>query len=107
MAKGSCLCGGVRWEIDGPLDLMSHCHCARCRKAHGTAFATYAAGRYDRFRLEGKEKVARWESSPGFFRCFCRGCGSVVPGDPFDGERIFVPVGNFNGFDSLHKSELV
>ena len=24
---GSCLCGEVRYEIDGPLGNMSHCHC--------------------------------------------------------------------------------
>ena len=43
MARGSCLCGGVAWEADGPFDLMSHCHCSICRKAHGAAFATYVA----------------------------------------------------------------
>jgi hypothetical protein len=95
MSRASCLCGDVTWEIDGPFELSSHCHCSRCRKTHGTAFATYVAGPVASFRLHGRERVARWESSPGFFRCFCARCGSVVPGDPFD-ERIFVPAGNFD-----------
>jgi hypothetical protein len=89
----SCLCGAVRWEIDGDLEWMSHCHCSRCRKAHGVAFATYVGGSLDRFRLDGAEHVVRWESSPGTFRCFCGGCGSVVPGDPW-GEKMFFPAGN-------------
>jgi hypothetical protein len=95
MSRASCLCGDVAWEIDGPFELASHCHCSRCRKTHGTAFATYVAGAADRFRLRGGERVGRWESSPGFVRCFCTRCGSVVPGDPFDG-RMFVPAGNFD-----------
>lgn len=95
MSRARCLCGAVAWEIDGPFDLMSHCHCARCRKTHGAAFATYVSGPAGTFRLQGAENVVRWESSPGFFRCFCGRCGSVVPGDPFEG-RIFVPAGNFD-----------
>jgi hypothetical protein len=72
--------------------MMSHCHCGRCRKAHGTPFASYAAGPLDGFALHGREHVARWESSPGFFRCFCTRCGSVVPGDAWEG-LVFVPAG--------------
>jgi hypothetical protein len=73
---------------------MSHCHCSRCRKAHGTAYATYVARRRDTFRLSGEEHVEKWESMPGFDRCFCRRCGSVVPGTPC-GKLIFLPVGCF------------
>jgi hypothetical protein len=73
---------------------MSHCHCSRCRKAHGVAFATYVGGPAGGFRLRGEEQVRRWESSPGFFRNFCARCGSVVPGDPWNG-LVFVPAGNF------------
>jgi len=97
MVNGSCLCGDVAWTIDGPLQLMSHCHCSRCRKAHGAPFATYVAGNADAFRLlRGQERIARWESSPGFYRAFCNRCGSVVPGDPF-GSLMFIPTGCLEG----------
>ncbi len=97
MVSGSCLCGDVAWEIDGPLQLMSHCYCSRCRKSHGTSFATYVAGNVDAYRLiRGGERIARYESSPGFFRTFCDRCGSVVPGDPF-GSLIFLPAGTLDG----------
>jgi hypothetical protein len=95
MNRAGCLCGDVTWEIDGPLEWMSHCHCSRCRKAHGALFATYVAAPAAGFRLHGSEHIGRWESSPGFFRCFCGRCGSVVPGDPFEG-RVFLPAGNFD-----------
>jgi len=40
MLRGSCLCGGVRYEIAGPLSGALNCHCSMCRKAHGAAFRT-------------------------------------------------------------------
>jgi hypothetical protein len=92
----SCLCGDVTWEAEGPFELMHHCHCGRCRKAHGVAFATLVAAQADRFRLRGAERAVAWESSPGFRRWFCGRCGSVVPGHPADG-RVFLPCGNLDG----------
>ena len=95
MARASCLCGKLAWELDGLFELMSHCRCSRCRKAHGVGFATYVARAGEGFRLRGREHAVRWESSPGFVRCFCARCGSVVPGDAFEG-RVFLPAGNFD-----------
>ncbi len=37
---GSCLCGRVRYEAEGELTAMHHCHCSRCRKHSGAAFVT-------------------------------------------------------------------
>jgi hypothetical protein len=33
---GSCLCGGVRFEVTAPFLWANHCHCSRCRKHSGT-----------------------------------------------------------------------
>ena len=96
MNEASCLCGAVTWAIDAPINHISHCHCSRCRKAHGVAFATYAMVPADPVRMTGRDHVVRWESSPGFHRCFCGTCGSVVPGDAYEG-AMFLPVGNFDG----------
>lgn len=89
--KASCLCGAVAWETDEP-QFMSHCHCSRCRKAHGTAFATFVMQPEAGFRWLRNDTVVRWESAPGWYRSFCGRCGSVVPGDPADG-NMFVPAG--------------
>jgi hypothetical protein len=77
---------------------MSHCHCSRCRKAHGAAFATYVACAQPAFRLVGgREHVVGFESSPRVRRPFCARCGSVVPdGDPQRG-RVAVPAGCLDG----------
>jgi uncharacterized protein (DUF924 family) len=76
---GSCLCGRVRFRIDGDFGVVAHCHCTMCRKAQGGAFATNAdVRRADLTVLQGTEAIAEYESSPGKFRCFCRTCGSPV-----------------------------
>jgi hypothetical protein len=102
----SCLCGEIRWEVDGPLVapagellatlFMPHCHCSRCRKAHGAPYATFVTVPEGRFRItHGRERTVRPET-PGAFRAFCGGCGSVVPdGVPWNG-FVGVPAGNFD-----------
>ncbi len=92
----SCLCGDVSWDVEGPLELMHHCHCGICRKAHGAGFATVAAVAPDRLQMRGVEGIVTWESSPGFQRRFCGRCGAALPGNPVDG-RVFVPCGNLEG----------
>jgi len=95
--RGSCLCGDVAWEAEGPFELMSHCHCSRCRKAHGAAFATYVMCGADAFRLvRGRERMVRYESSPGLFRPFCGRCGGVVSdGTAWEG-RAGMPAGSLD-----------
>jgi hypothetical protein len=93
MQHGRCLCGDVEWTVEGPLDRMTHCHCARCRKAHGTPFATYAFAPAAGMRMRGAEHVTRYASSPGFVRGFCGRCGSVVPSAEVDG-HIEIPIGS-------------
>lgn len=75
--RGGCLCGDVRYEIDGELGPIGHCHCATCRAAHAAAFATTArvARGALRFRA-GEERMRAYESSPGKKRYFCPRCGS-------------------------------
>ena len=78
--QGTCLCGEVRYEIDGPLGTMSHCHCSMCRKHHGTPFATTVSASIASFRwIAGERSVVLYRSSPYGMRSFCRTCGSVTP----------------------------
>jgi hypothetical protein len=96
MIQGSCLCGTVRYAVDEPFDRITHCHCSMCRKVHGTAFATYAACAPEKIHwLQGEDAVERYRSSEKLTRCFCRHCGSVVPGR-HEGANAIVPVGNLD-----------
>jgi hypothetical protein len=79
MLEGSCLCGGVRYEAEGPLRAIARCHCVQCRKASGAEFATNATVPLATFRVtQGNELLSEFESSPGRFRVFCGRCGSAL-----------------------------
>jgi hypothetical protein len=79
MIRGSCLCGKVQYEIDGPLFEALNCHCSMCRKAHGAAFRSRARVRANHFRwVQGEDQITYYESSPGNHRGFCRICGSPI-----------------------------
>ncbi len=79
MLEGSCLCGGVRYEVTGKLGPSIHCYCGQCRKASGASFTTNASVATSDFRfIDGESHVAEFESSPGQFRCFCTRCGSPL-----------------------------
>jgi hypothetical protein len=77
MLRGSCLCGEVKYEINGPLFDVRNCHCSICRKAHGAAFRSRASVKAEDFQyLQGEHLIASYESSPGTYRTFCSKCGS-------------------------------
>jgi hypothetical protein len=93
MIRGSCLCGGVRFEArEVPLIVL--CHCSICRKANGAAFEAGAAVPAADFRLiDGAELIRHYESSPGNQRAFCSVCGSRAPSLSRDRNLYFVPAG--------------
>lgn len=93
--RGSCLCGGIRVAITGPLTDAVHCHCLQCRKAQGTAFRTRASARTQHLRLtEGEALLQAYCSSPGCERCFRRRCGSpVLSRFPQQPDHLGIPLG--------------
>ena len=89
MLTGQCLCGKVRYEIDGRLGPIIYCHCSMCRRATGSAFATNASVRISEFRIvAGAELITEYESSADNFRAFCSRCGSPMYCKWFDLIRI-------------------
>jgi hypothetical protein len=77
--RGSCLCGSIKFEINGPLSPPSNCHCSMCRKQHGAAFRSRARVEKSDFKwVQGADLVTFYESTPGAFRGFCRVCGSPI-----------------------------
>lgn len=76
---GSCLCGAVCYEINGPIGEIMQCHCSRCRKANGTAFATNAPIAKADFKIvAGEQFLKQYASTATTQRCFCSECGSPI-----------------------------
>src|ERR1700761_9010270 len=95
--KGQCLCGAVRYEVDGPFSMMVNCHCSRCRKHHGAPFATFVAAPLTGFRwVSGQDAIATFTTDVGT-RSFCSICGSVTPMLVKEMGMAMCPAGNLEG----------
>jgi hypothetical protein len=81
--EGGCLCGAVRYRVEGAPNWSAHCHCKDCRRASGAPFVTYAAFRPARLHWI-KGRPTAFASSPGVTRSFCGKCGSPLA---YEGER--------------------
>jgi hypothetical protein len=79
--RGSCLCGGVRFEVAGPFRRSNHCHCSRCRKHSGVFGLTMIRAPRAGFRfLAGEELVRVFRPDGGAVKAFCSECGSSLFG---------------------------
>ncbi len=73
---GGCLCGALRYEIDGAPS-SSICHCRSCRRASGAPTVGWLVVERERFRIiSGELRTIR--SSPPVTRGFCPRCGTPV-----------------------------
>lgn len=78
-ARGSCLCGSVRYTVDGPLRDVLQCHCIRCQKVTGNFMA--ASGARDADVDIADDGSLRWYSpddDPDVMYGFCQRCGSSL-----------------------------
>ena len=67
---GSCLCGGVAYEVNGELRPVDYCHCSQCRKTSGH-FVAAASCRPDALNLIADSSFRWYESSAAADRGFC------------------------------------
>ena len=100
---GGCLCGAVRFTLDGPVDIVNYCHCSRCRRRSGSAFATIVHARWSDFEfVSGEEQIVTFEPEGWNLRRFCGGCGSPLPGWDEEDDEVGIPAGLFDGDISSH-----
>jgi hypothetical protein len=96
--SGSCLCGQVRFEVEGSFDSFFLCHCEYCRKDTGTAhaaniFSSTAALTW----VSGRDNVRQFHlPATRHARAFCSTCGSALPYLPADGGTLVVPAGSLD-----------
>ena len=77
MKTGSCLCGAVKYVVDGPLRDVIACHCGQCRKQTGNYMSATAAQDSDLTIVEARG-LKWYRSSATARRGFCGECGSVL-----------------------------
>jgi hypothetical protein len=100
---GRCLCGAVRYEVNGPLRDVLICHCEECRRWNGHASASTAVRKDELVLLESRG--LRWIDSPrsdaGARRGFCGECGSSLFWDPPRRETISICAGTLDDASGL------
>ena len=93
-SSGGCLCGGVRFEIAGPLRDVFFCHCSRCRRTHGHFSAYTSCAAADVAFLE--DRTLRWFETDTTRRGFCDTCGASLFWQRENSDRISVSAGTLD-----------
>lgn len=76
---GGCLCGAVRFEVEGTPEFAVHCHCSMCRRTSGAPFVGWAGFPRGQVRLtRGEQALVRHASSEHGSRSFCGRCGASI-----------------------------
>ena len=97
--KGSCLCGGIEFEMTDTPRGATHCHCSRCRKTRGTANATNLLVSLEGLRFTRGEELLRKYHPPAakyFEHWFCQVCGSTMPRHDLERGFAVIPMGAFD-----------
>lgn len=100
--SGACLCGGVRYRLDGNCRDIICCHCENCRRTHGH-FSAYTALPKSALTLLAQDTL-RWyhDESPDTWRGFCERCGASLFWDMRDAAgKISVSAGSLDDSHGL------
>lgn len=84
--SGGCLCGSVKYEVEGPLRDVVSCYCSQCRKSSGNFVS--ATGVPEERLVMLKSSSLTWYKNGKARRGFCRECGSNLfwLSEPYDGK---------------------
>jgi hypothetical protein len=96
---GSCLCGALKYRVDGEPTRFYHCHCSRCRKSSGTGHATnlfVEKGTLEWSGDVGLNSRYKLPQAQRFTRTFCATCGGPLPRDVPEAGFVFVPAGTLD-----------
>ena len=96
--SGGCLCGAVRYTVNGETQRFYHCHCSRCRKASGTGHASNLFVQGTLTWNSGEELIRTFKlpEAARFANSFCEVCGSRMPRFIEKVGMVFIPAGSLD-----------
>lgn len=93
--NGGCLCGAVRFTVQGPLAAPDACHCRECRRQSGHYWASTDVPR-EAVTISGAEAVRWYQSSARVRRGFCGTCGAFLFWDVAGRAKLAIGMGAFD-----------
>lgn len=96
--EGSCLCGKVKYEVEGEFESFFLCHCKFCQKDTGSAHAANLFSTTSKLSwLSGEEFVKTFNlPNTRHVKSFCVICGSSTPSVQSAGTLLVVPAGSLD-----------
>ena len=104
MHRGGCLCGGVRYEVHGPLAQPVACHCSQCAKTSGN-YLVAASCRSADLHLTASDTLVWFQSSAKAQRGFCSRCGGNLFWRALASDLTYVTAGTLDPPTELHLAE--
>ena len=101
--EGGCLCGAVRFQVEGEPINVRICHCRNCQKAMGSPFFARALFAQTAIAIEGQ--TARYASSEALDRVFCKTCGTRLFAWRRNGTAAGIALAAFDDRNSFSPSE--
>lgn len=97
---GGCVCGAVRYQVNGSLRPVIACHCEQCRRFSGH-FVAATATRKAYFQLLKADGLKWYSYQAGLRQGFCQACGSSLFFEDEQGERISIAAGSLDQAQGL------
>ena len=80
MHNGSCLCGGIKIQVRGQIEINHNCHCTMCQKCVGANHDTLCMVPSSNVVFLEKSTDTSYQSSERCYRHFCLRCGCFTFG---------------------------
>jgi hypothetical protein len=77
MREGGCVCGAIRYRVEGEPSSSGICHCRTCRRIASAPTLPFVTFKEGEFAFTHGQPV-EFASSPPVRRTFCGSCGSPL-----------------------------
>ncbi len=92
---GGCLCGAVRYQVEGPLRGVVNCHCSECTRLNGH-FGPHSKAPKAMVKMLRDDGLAWYQITAKASRGFCRECGTGLFWDHADQDAYGIVAGSLD-----------